>query len=175
MSIGYGRYSGANRDSETGIRYGVYSLNALPGWIWDCLEAVYTESCPRCGGTIDDENPLLDPSDRDDEDRADIADELGCTLEDLEDKDTLCPHCYAEVSDDEICPDEADYHTLKTPEGIIGQTDRDCTILRVFKSPYIGRGDHCSPCVPGAINEPRIGAEGDDEAYCLPDSYFEDL
>jgi hypothetical protein len=174
MSIDYGRGTLANRNPETGIRYGVYQLNNLPSWVWDTLEGHYTSSCPNCG-TECGESDLVIPADLDSDDLESFAEDLGREdLADLANDDaSYCPHCHSIIeSPDDMFPMDADYHELDS-EGVKGITDRDCTILWVTESPHIGSGSHCSPCVPGAVNEPRIGAKGDAQAYCLPDSWFD--
>ena len=47
--IDYSRGSGANTDLKTGIRYGVIAINSLASHIWDDIENIYTQSCPKCG------------------------------------------------------------------------------------------------------------------------------
>ncbi len=174
MGIDYGMGTLANRNPDTRTRYGVYQLNKLPSWVWDELESHFTESCPHCG-TECGESDLVIPADLGRDGLESFAEDLGRDdLADLaDDESSYCPRCHRIIeSPDDLSPMEADYHTLDS-EGIKGITDRDYTILWVTESPYTGSGAHCSPCIPGAINEPRIGAQGDAQAYCLPDSWLD--
>lgn len=118
--IDYGRHTTANRDLETGIRYGIIHLHSLGECAEESFEAEYDPSCPDCGTDL---------------------------TEDFESPGT-CPHCEAEISDGGQYPDDASRHVLKS-DGYEGMLDSSCDAW-VFKSPYYTRAAFCSPCAPGA-------------------------
>ena len=57
-------YSGArgsvNRDTESGIRYGIISAHELEN-IWDVVEEVWARNCPYCGAELSDDIPEVCP------------------------------------------------------------------------------------------------------------------
>ena len=155
----YGRHplengSLPNRDSETGIRYGIISLNDLNEWALESFEGVYAAFCPECSTEMDVDN--------------------------LPDDGEPCPHCgeTPEVSDDWYCDEpiawtfEQDGYALQ----LTGNNE-----VWIFKSPHITIDwGHCSPCAPGAAYLSKnpvntYGADefyGDEFAYCLGEDWF---
>jgi hypothetical protein len=151
MSVDYGRCpleSGSlpNRDPETGIRYGIISLNELPWWAIDEFKPAYSASCPECGSDIDgDDNP------------------------------ESCPSCgYTPQWDDEWYRDEPDSLEYDC-DGLVMVLDENNDVW-IFKSPKTtSRWSHCSPCAPGAAyldNGDGDGCGG--LAYCLPDEWLKE-
>lgn len=50
--IDYGRNLTCNRDLDTGIRYGIVSMNAIAAWVWEEAEPIYWQGCGCCGTEI---------------------------------------------------------------------------------------------------------------------------
>jgi len=149
MSIDYGRYpmengSLPNRDPETGIRYGIVSLNDLNEYAFDSFEPVYILSCPECGYEPGDDAP------------------------------ETCPECGYEcdVCGDSWCPDEASDWTFEDSEYSLRLDEHND--VWIFRSPHTtSRWSHCSPCAPGAADLRGDEDHGDDLAYCLGDEWYD--
>ena len=148
--VDYGRFPMANgslpnRDPETGIRYGIVSLNDLNEYTLDCFEPVYSLSCPACGNEIEEvpEN---------------------CT----------CEHCdYNAERDDEWYPDDPNCWKYDG-EGyyLILNESND---IWVFKSPHTTtKWSHCSPCAPGAAYLDNGEEHENDPAYCLGPEWYDE-
>lgn len=152
----------SNIDHETGIRYGVISINELTEWIWDELEGYYPEFCPHCGNELEEN--------WDDGCYETEQGEGYVSINEV--KDPLCPHCGERIEDGEQYSDEASGYILTDSE-IKGETFQDNTELFVFKSPYYTHAQFCSPCVPGAGNLSTYCSSGP-KTYCLPKDYFQD-
>lgn len=179
-------YSGpgstANRDKDTGIRYGVIAQNDLMG---EALDDVFTH-----GDDLGYEAA-----------KKEFKDKLRGVLEEY-----FSDHKYGEEKLGRLdravenafdaCDDWADGMDFNGPmfwqcEGYTLQAD-DHGDLWVFKSPYFTYAQFCSPCAPGACHlanplEVKIQAgiasvvDGDNETfvdankcYCLGHEYFED-
>lgn len=112
--------SNVNRDSETGIRYGVIPVGRLGEFAHDEFETQYHSACPACGEDWPED--LDTPAD--------------------------CPSCGKRVRDGEQCGDEPSGFELDNSEysaSIDSSGD-----AWWFKSPYFTRAAFCSPCAPGA-------------------------
>lgn len=189
----------SNIDHETGIRYGVISLNELAEWIWDELEGYYPECCPHCGNELEENWDSEDAQTKAIESHHggdcvscghnhgkkwngihepvwdDKCHDCNCTdpqWKEDELENSICPNCGEEIEDGEQYADEASGYTLTDSE-IKGETFQDNTGLFVFKSPYYTHAQFCSPCVPGAGNLSTYCSSGP-KTYCLPKDYFQD-
>jgi hypothetical protein len=137
----------SNYDTETGIRYGIISVNKVAHWIWDEFETEYTPYCPNCGTQLpEDHNP-----------EGKIA--------------FKCTSCGHPINDGDQWPDEPDGHFYEK-EGYKLYIDSS-NDLWVFKSPWVSRGVFCSPCAPGAVT---LSSEttGGPQAYCLGPEWFDE-
>ena len=151
-------YSGpgsqANRDPETGIRYGVISRNDLVHWALDDFEPDYGDpTCGHCGGDVVDY----------DEDVHGEYDHTGYA-------DFACEHCEKVFESGECYGDEPHGWTLD-------DGDYQCPLdssndVWVFKSPYYTRAGFCSPCAPGACHLSSPCDDGE-RCYCLGHDWFE--
>jgi len=150
MSIDYGRYpmkngSLPNRDPDTGIRYGIVSLNDLNEWALDSFEPLYACRCPECGTDFDPDN---EPNE-------------------------TCPICgFIASDDDEWWSDEPD--ALVFEEDGYSLLLDEYNDVWVFRSPYTTSiWSHCSPCAPGAAHLSGDEDHGNDLAYCLGDEWYD--
>lgn len=142
MGIDYGRGM-TNIDLSTGYRYGVTSVHNLASWIWEEIEYVYSQACPKCGS---------EPQ------RNKTSDNPKCTV------------CGKRSPIDRWWGDEPVSNRL-TIEGVEGWIDGSNDVW-VVKSSYVYRANFCSPCAPGA-GYITPGTNGDDcLAYGLPPDYF---
>ena len=119
-------YSGpgslANRNPDTGIRYGIVSVNEMSEWFWDSVESEWDNFCPKCGNELsDDEMP--------------------------EYPEGPCPHCEETISPDDTTGDEPSGNVIDT-NGIKGFVDSSNDVW-IVESPFYTRGVFCSPCAPG--------------------------
>jgi hypothetical protein len=138
----------SNIDLETGIRYGVISQHSLDPEASNEIfieGAVYLPYCPHCNEAND----------------ADSSAES-------------CHNCGKDVGEWEYAdePTYVEYHE-QTPDGEIIIIDCLDTDYMIIKSPYVTKGNYCSPCVPGAIDLDHTDPKGH-QAYCLPDDFFEE-
>lgn len=139
-----------NRDSETGIRYGIISAHAMTEWFWEDVESVYIPRCVECF--------------------EELSDEQMTALHDTENPE--CPHCEKSIDPDDegIYGDSPDENIIDTDD-IKGFVDSSNDVW-VVSSPFYTRGVFCSPCCPGAVS---IGSPCDDgaKAYCFPHSWYD--
>ena len=157
MSIDYGRQPLANgnlpnRDPNTGIRYGIVSLNELAWWALDEFEPITIVACPACGAELNDEF----------DSEIDSCHDCGHTSEFSEDW----------YSDPVGWTYQQDEYSLWLDES---------NEVWVFKSPHTtSKWSHCSPCAPGAAYL-KGGFEDvrdydsieEDLAYCLGPEWYE--
>lgn len=153
-----GPESDVNRDSETGIRYGMINCNSLNQ---DALQDVYNN-----GEDIVFEGQKADM-------KMAIAIGISNAVEEhggsIADPDELA----AEIMDVVEWNDnygESGPHRYES-EGVVVQTTSN-NELWVFKSPFYTKAQFCSPCVPGAGNLDCFCTEGP-KTYCLPVDWFE--
>lgn len=159
MARDYGiDYSGigatCNRDSETGIRYGVIPVNSgiMQAWC-DSSEADYgAPTCPKCG------NECFEW----DSDKHDTYDGEG--------SDYACDGCEYSFMSDEAWPmdgstlDDGEYKAFEDSSG-----DVWCVL-----SPYYTHAQFCSPCAPGACYLLSPVDKGGPRAYCFSHDWFEE-
>ena len=157
-----GRFSTVNRDSETGIRYGVISTHSLHEWLWDSIESDYGEAtCPDCGNTAVDACATEIQS-------ADWAQELT--------GEWACPRCETCFESDNAYPEEALGWSIDDGEyKVIDCLDSDAMVI---KAPYFTYAHFCSPCVPGAcsIESPIDAADISADtvkSYCFGHDWFD--
>lgn len=154
VGIDYGRTSGTNRNSETGIHYGVISQHSvLQAWA-DSAEPDYGKpTCPKCGNDVVDY----------DDDKHGEYDGRGCC-------DYACESCERYY---ESCDAYGEEPIGWNYEGD-GYILTDCLDSDIFviDSPYYTFASFCSPCVPGAgdLDSP---ADGGAKTYCLGHDWFE--
>jgi len=157
MSVGID-YSGingtCNRDSKTGIRYGIISAHRLAHWSYDEFEGVYWRGCGHCGNEHTDDNK--------DESHGWI--EFGnCQI--------ACLGCGEVFSDDAHYGDEAT--CCEYDKGGLQMRLDNAGDVWVFLSPLTIKAGFCSPCAPGAcsLNTPEDGGA---LAYAVPLDWFEE-
>jgi len=159
MSIDYGRQPLANgnlpnRDPNTGIRYGIISLNELNEYTLESFEPIYTCCCPECGNEFD---PGSQPDD-----------------------DEPCKDCGFVASDEDEWWSDEPVGLVYEENGYSLILDEHNDVW-VFKSPHTtNKWSHCSPCAPGAAYlkggfediRDHDGIE-EDLAYCLGPEWYE--
>lgn len=148
IDYGFGK---VNRDPDTGIRFGVISINALNEWAWESFESYYGDpTCPECG------NQVKDSSDYD-----------GCEDADL---DYYCEVCRKSFWSNWCYADEPLGHELDDGKykATMSGDDNDIFLL---KSPYYTHAQFCSPCAPGAghLENP---CDAGPKTYCFDPSWF---
>jgi hypothetical protein len=142
-----------NVNRETGIRFGIISMNQLNEWAWEGFEADYGDPhCPKCGGTVADSEYLDDDNDA------------------QGDKDWWCEACDKSYWSQDVYGDEPIGHTMDDGE-YKAQVDSDNDVW-VFKSPYYTHAQFCSPCAPGAGHLAHP-CESGPKTYCLGHDWFE--
>jgi DNA-directed RNA polymerase subunit RPC12/RpoP len=146
-----------NRDTETGIRYGIIPLHAL-GEVFDDFESVYTARCPHCGEDI--------PEDFHFESR-DVK-VPGGHLRSMFVAD--CTECGKTIREDDQYGDEPDAQVCEN--GIVTAHIDSSNDVWFTKSLYFTRASFCSPCAPGAchLNTPCDDGE---RCYCPGHDWFE--
>ena len=149
IDYGHGK---TNIDNETGIRYGIISVNSLVDWIYEEFEAVYTLCCPHCG------NELL--KDLSFSDKDNNGDGTFC-----------CPHCQKIIEDGEQYGDEPD-GWIYEKEGYQLEMNRSNKIV-VTKSQFYTHAQFCSPCFPGGGHLENPCEEGP-KTYCLGSEWFDE-
>lgn len=146
--IDYGRIGNTNRNTETGIRYGViHQGEVLQAWA-DSSEADYGDpACPECGETVTD---------------------------DTTGGDFYCEHCERAWYSEDCCSDEPLEFTLDDGKYVCSQGGGDCDIF-IIRSPYFTYCNLCSPCAPGAgYLVQTVPPDPDNRAYSFGHDWFED-
>jgi len=143
--IDYAGSSFVNRNSETGIRYGIIPTGheRLSDWIYDELEPEYSAYCPWCGTEL-------------------------CDVEQNDDGNYDCPACEKEIVDGDQWPESPDCYVLNGAEKGFQDDSGD---LWVTESPYYTNAQFCSPCAPGACYLANPCDDGA-KAYCLGADWF---
>lgn len=156
MAIDYGN-GRVNIDQETGIRYGVISMNSLACEATSDFEPDYGEAtCPKCGNAATN-YAEIDGERCEGWEHCGGCHDYGCT--DCEITFDACD-AFSEQADG-FSYDCDGYHAVNC-------LDNDVMLL---KSPYYTKATFCSPCVPGAGS---LESEGDDcHAYCFGHEWFE--
>ena len=157
-------YSGpgstVNRDAETGIRYGMISMNSLDHW---SVSEIY-ENGEDLGFA---------------EMQSEVKGGLASAIEKaVEDYGSIDPRKAEEIAQDILDNGDIEWGDAQEAgpfawleDGYSVQTTSDNN-LWVFKSPYYTYAQFCSPCVPGAGNLDTFCADGP-RAYCLGHDWFE--
>lgn len=150
--------SDVNRDSETGIRYGVIRQNSFS---YFALDDVYSRG-DDLGFEKQKANMQLA-----------IATAISSAVEEhggsVADPDELAAGIIDNVDWNEHGDESGPYRYES--EGVTVQTTSH-NDLWVFKSPFYTKAQFCSPCVPGAGNLDNFCEEGP-KTYCLPLDWFE--
>ena len=151
----------SNIDTETGIRYGIVSMNSLHPEAWDDMmrgddldfaefrREVQSSLARALEGVLDDHG-LSHYNDA-----KGIADDVVDNLEFDGYEGTGDCQRYEEKNDD--------YHLQTTSSGD----------LFVFKSPFYTHAQFCSPCVPGAGNL-DCPCENGPKTYCLDKDWYDE-
>ena len=158
----------SNIDTESGIRYGVISVNSpLSEWFWESVKSVYTAGCPSCGHELEDDwdeekgqESARDAFDSDEEF------ETACDAT----SDPLCPHCGEPISDGDQFGDEPDGNVIEDQR--YNAFVDDSNDVWITLSPFYTRAQFCSPCAPGAghLDNP---CEDGPKTYCFGHDWFE--
>ena len=150
----------ANRDPETGIRYGVISQNSVGQAWYDSAEADYGEpTCPKCGNKAlaydgDSHNEYAAPANR----------RYACA-------DYACEECKILINSEDAFGDEpAGWNYSGDGYELTDCLDNDIFVL---KSPFYTFAQFCSPCVPGAGNLDNAMEDGA-KTFCLGHDWFEE-
>lgn len=153
IDYGLGR---TNRDTETGIRYGVISQYTVGQAWYDDAQPDYGEAtCPKCGNAAKEYG--------DSHEDYDSYSEYGCA-------DYACENCEHTLDSCEVFSEEPLGHSFENAEYTLTNClDSD---IMVIKSPYYTFAQFCSPCVPGAGNLDSPMPEGA-KTYCLGHNWFE--
>ena len=136
-----------NTNPETGIRYGVVSLNSLEAWVFD---EFYN------GGTnVSFENYMKEA-------KTEFVNDNG-RAEDWED--------FGEDTASEQYESDEDTYELETLDGLkLGMsTLGGAYLVWVFESPHTAEHGLCSPCCPNAGD---LDSVGDFTCYTLPPDWF---
>ena len=160
-------YSGpgstANRDPETGIRYGIIPLHALAQYTEEEFEAVYFIGCPQCGTEWSHEVQI----------GAEVRDDVKMFWNPdvkVKTRGTTCPECGKFVQEDHEVGDEPIDHKLD--DGTYQARLDSSNEVWCFKSPYFTRAQFCSPCAPGACYLASPTPDGE-RAYCFGHDWFD--
>ena len=155
-----------NRDKDTGIHYGVISMNSIN---LDCadFENDYGDpTCPKCGGVVkasDDDTLFINtpPAELNDDDVPDW----------FEGRDFTCLNCKECFYSDVCTPDEPlGWHYDADGYKLTDCLDNDIFVLA---SPYYTFAQFCSPCVPGTGNLDSPCDSGP-KSFCLGHDWFDD-
>jgi len=138
----------SNVNTETGVRFGVVSMQNLESWVYDILDSEGTD-CTYRDARLDKKRELqaeADGKDFDcDEDRSSwIEEQLDQWGQEYEADEPV-----VELRRNEGTPEELHVRTTR-----LGGAQ----LLWVFRSPHLTTRPLCSPCVPGAVD--LDGAEG---------------
>ena len=150
----------SNIDTETGIRYGIVSMNSLNEWAWESMEqgddldydAFKKEVISSLSSSIREalEQYSLDYQNDSDAIADDVWDGLEVEYESNGD-------CRRYALEEDGC-------SLQTTSS--GD-------LFVFKSPFYTHAQFCSPCVPGAGNL-DCPCENGPKTYCLDKDWYDE-
>ena len=176
-------YSGTgatcNRDSETGIRYGIIPMYALNDYVYESFEPDYgAPRCPKCGN-----DAVTIPSHTESDPTG--AGQWVSTIQDMpeayaeyeearhECTDYACETCEYLFGSESAYSEEPIGNTLDDGE-YQGNLDSYNDVW-IFKSPYYTFAQFCSPCAPGAgyLANPCDKDTGA-KSYCFGHDWFED-
>jgi hypothetical protein len=188
VGIDYGSIGQSNRNVETGIHYGVISLNSLASWIYDDVESNYGKPhCPECGREIkaSDDETLSDDWVKMADGTETGEDNNGLDLQEwFNGKDHCCLDCHACYWSDACFPDEPVSQDFTPNSEYKTEYSETLNCLFVTDSPYYTYARYCSPCCPGALdldNDLTSDADFTEEVnfsgprgYCFGHDYFED-
>jgi ribosomal protein L37AE/L43A len=145
--IDYSGGGSVNRDTTTGIHYGVISMHEVMQAWTDSSEAFYAPCCPYCGNEIAKNYEMMVKKKR-------------------------CPQCKQKFDESSFDMNEPASFYLDDGEYQATQSQDDTDIF-ITKSPYYTLCSYCSPCAPGAGYIMDSRDEGI-KAYCFGHNWFED-
>ena len=163
--INYASGLNTNKNSETGIRYGVISQHSL---MPEALDDIFTQGRDLSyEGYIEEINKNLRSvlsnyfSDWAMKSK-DVPSNLDCAVE----------NAFNAISDDIGYQSDSPKMLYESQDYSI-ETCSDNDLI-VTKSPYFTYAQFCSPCVPGAFNldSPLEQEESDNKCYCLGSDWF---
>ena len=154
----------ANRDMETGIRFGVINQNDVGQAWYDASEPYYGEPCcPKCGNDADLSDLLAEDEIKDWEREPHEGEDFGCySCEYIFGMESAFPESALSFGFDE--------------EGYKAECGANYGDIFVMKSPYFTYAQFCSPCAPGAchlmnpLKEPNMS----NKCYCFGSDWFMD-
>ena len=176
VGIDYG-LGQSNIDRESGIHYGVISINSLN---LDCVydgsfDVDYGEpTCPKCGNVVDTVPSHAEQLSNGVAIHCDIPDDMtnwkqyreyGCA-------DYACTTCEHFLDSSEVFSEEM-LSMSYDRDGYQLSSAFDNTELFVTASPFYTFVQYCSPCAPGAGNLDNPCNDGP-KTYCLGHDWFED-
>ena len=168
IGIDYGSISGANRDSENGIHYGVISQGSAGQAWYDSAEPDYGKpTCPKCGGDVVDSCRIETEEENESGEFVETFTQLysnGC-------EDYACEDCKLYLDSSDCFGDEPMGWGFEGDGYVL--TDCLDSDIFVIKSPFYTRAQFCSPCVPGAGNLDSPMGDGV-QTYCLGHDWFEE-
>jgi hypothetical protein len=154
-----GPFGQANRNLDTGIRYGCIPANSV------CPEAL--DDILRNGTNASFESY-----------KEEVINGVKAVLEHKVGKSALAE--IAELVDDslgEFYEEQEDEHGFIDGEYQVILSGTDLTVIR---SPWVGRFQFCSPCAPGAVYlenplSPDAGDPAENWGYCLGPEWFDEF
>ena len=153
----------ANVDPDTGIRYGVISINSLHEFIHDELEPEYGDpTCPKCGDGVQESSFGKDYYCE----SCASLDEIEPTRENLEPYTFYSDECFSDECVG-LTLNEVGKHQYSAHSAFDG------ACLFLTKSSYYTFAKFCSPCAPGAgdLDNP---IEDGVKTFCFGPSMFTD-
>lgn len=159
----------SNYNTETGIHFGVISMNSVSPECTNDFEPEYGEPhCPKCGNVvIYSSDAVFNLHDLQND---------GKDTDWFDQKDYTCIPCETCYWSDAVYPDESQGFTYDSD----GYKLADCLDNDIFilESPYYTFAQYCSPCVPGAGNldspfDPTDGNQNAPKTYCLGPDWFD--
>jgi hypothetical protein len=155
-----GPASNVNKNTETGIRFGVLPQNeVLQAWA-DSSEGFYGKPhCPNCGN----EAVACDQ---------DKHGEYASQPHECD--DFACEACERNFGSESAFPDSPISFSYEQ-DGYTSECGEDGDIF-ILRSPYFTYAQFCSPCAPGAcyLLNALESHDADNKAYCFGHDWFED-
>lgn len=157
--IDYG-HGTTNRDTTTGIRYGVISIHALEEFAHEDFEDDYGPAmCGQCGNEASDTADGGEPE-------FDSTWTIGRGYEDY-----YCLKCRRVFDSSEAFGDEVVVSSRLDAGGYVGELGSDGDVF-LIRSPYYTHAQFCSPCAPGAGHLANPCPTGP-RTYCFGHDWFE--
>jgi hypothetical protein len=179
--IDYASGTNTNRDTATGIRYGVISQDDVGQSWFDSAEADYgSPTCPKCG------NEAVQGEGKSEQLENGVAvwTEHTPAREDYPNYrkhgcgEYACDGCRIRFDGEDAYGDSPSGFTYEQ-DGYAAQCGEDGDIF-IVKSPFFTYAQFCSPCAPGAchlgnpLEDPNPEEDSGNRAYCFGHDWFED-